>query len=95
MESMIFAFQVVPGEDSLLGYASTLEECRSNALQLRSELAVDTEVKCLAPSAVYQVKLRNLDCLSLVNVLNDRTSLCDAIILEKHHVGFVPAGEGV
>ncbi|TCN32467.1 hypothetical protein [Sinorhizobium americanum] len=72
----LYAYQITPGNDNLLFFAETLEQCQAAALEQRRDLARMTPT----PTSLTQALLR---------VLNEETSLVEACVVERKLVALV------
>ena len=90
MESILFVYQIVPGQDNLLHFSPSLDQCRSAALEQRADLKEnDPEYRNLAAMAIYECKMRLPDQQTLVSVLNDETELFRACVVDRRLVEMV------
>jgi hypothetical protein len=90
MELVVFGYQIVPGRDEPLAFAASLEECQRDALSERDELRRnDPDIEPLGAMAIYRLTLAWPDTDGLLAVLNEKTSLLDAIVIDRKLVGLV------
>nr|WP_250808843.1 hypothetical protein [Neorhizobium tomejilense] len=90
MELVVFGYQIVPGRDEPLAFAASLEECQRDALSERDELRRnDPDIEPLGAMAIYRLTLAWPDTDGLLAVLNERTSLLDAIVIDRKLVALV------
>ncbi|KAB1086383.1 hypothetical protein F4V91_08030 [Neorhizobium galegae] len=90
MELVVFGYQIVPGRDEPLAFAASLEECQREALFEREELRRnDPDIDPLGAMAIYRLTLAWPDVNGLLAVLNERTPLLDAIVVDRRLVGLV------
>ncbi|HEV7436570.1 MAG TPA: hypothetical protein VGO22_17145 [Pseudorhizobium sp.] len=92
--SKLFAFQIVPGSDDLLGYCRSMEEAVTEAAAHRMELIKARELdeedeEALQPIALYELRLRPLTLDLLLPVLNQQQELQEALVEEMTRVGEV------
>lgn len=90
MELVVFGYQIVPGRDEPLAFAGSFEECQREALSEREELRRnDPDIDPLGAMAIYRLTLAWPDIDGLLAVLNERTPLLDAIVVDRRLVGLV------
>ncbi|CAN7283073.1 hypothetical protein [Neorhizobium tomejilense] len=90
MELVVFGYQIVPGRDEPLAFAASLEECQRDALSERDDLRRnDPDIEPLGAMAIYRLTLVWPDAEGLLAVLNEKTSLLDAIVIDRKLVGLV------
>ncbi|CAN7612358.1 hypothetical protein [Neorhizobium sp. LjRoot104] len=90
MELVVFGYQIVPGRDEPLAFAASLEECQREAPFERDELRRnDPNLESLGAMAIYRLTLAWPDTEVLLAVLNEKTSLLDAIVIDRKLVGLV------
>lgn len=92
--SYLFAFQIVPGSDDLLGYCITLEEAVTKAAAHRKQLirnqALGDEDSPLHPSiALYQLDLQPITLELLLPVFNKQQDLPQALIAQMTQIGAI------
>lgn len=86
----MYAYQISPGNDDLLYFAETLEECQAAALEQRRDFNEnDPDEDELAGMAIYRCVIKMPDQQTLLRVLNDETSLIEACIVERKLVALV------
>ncbi|MCF6370703.1 hypothetical protein LXM96_17850 [Rhizobium sp. TRM95001] len=90
----LFAFQIVPGSDILLGYCRSMEETVTEAAAHRMELIKGRELgedddEVLQPIALYELRLKPLTLDLLLPVLNQQQELPEALVEEMTRVGEV------
>lgn len=86
-----YAYQVIPGSDRILHFASNLRECEAAALVQRKELRREQEYASeeLPAMALYRCTLRPPDGNTLMTVLNDEAELFKACVVDRSLVAFV------
>ncbi|MCJ9672042.1 MULTISPECIES: hypothetical protein [unclassified Neorhizobium] len=90
MELVVYGYQIVPGSDDSLGFEASLEDCQREAVAEREELRRhDPDLEPLGAMAIYRFTLAWPDTDGLLAVLNDKTSLLDAIVVDRKRVGIV------
>ncbi|WP_105432927.1 hypothetical protein [Neorhizobium sp. T6_25] len=90
MELVVFGYQIVPGSDDSLGFEASLEDCQREALSEREELRRhDPDLEPLGAMAIYRFTMAWPDIDGLLAVLNEKTSLLNALIVERKLVGVV------
>lgn len=93
METVLYAYQIVPGNDEILHFAPTLQECQQAAIDHRQELHRDQELdetyEEIGAMAVYRVVLRPPDQKAFLQVLNEEKALFDACLVERELVALV------
>jgi hypothetical protein len=90
MELVVYGYQIVPGSDESLGFEASLEDCQREAVAEREELRrTDPDLEPLGAMAIYRFTLAWPDTDGLLAVLNEKTSLLDAIVLDRKRVGIV------
>ena len=90
MELVVYGYQIVPGSDDSLGFEASLEDCQREAVAEREELRrTDPDLEPLGAMAIYRFTLAWPDTDGLLAVLNEKTSLLDAIVLDRKRVGIV------
>ncbi|CAN7623146.1 hypothetical protein [Neorhizobium sp. LjRoot104] len=90
MELVVFGYQIVPGRDEPLAFAASLEECQRDALFEREELRRnDPDIEPLGAMAIYRLTLAWPHIDRLLAVLNEKSSLLDAIVVDRKLVGLV------
>jgi hypothetical protein len=90
MELVVYAYQIVPGSDDSLGFETSLEDCQREAVAEREELRRnDPDIEPLGAMAIYRFTLAWPDTEGLLAVLNEKTSLLDAIVVDRKRVGIV------
>ncbi|WP_105432034.1 MULTISPECIES: hypothetical protein [Neorhizobium] len=76
--------------DEPLAFAASLEECQREALYEREELRRnDPDLEPLGAMAIYRFTLAWPDSEGLLAVLNEKTSLLDANVVDRKRVGVV------
>lgn len=90
METTLYAYQISPGNDDLLCFAETLEQCQAAALEQRRDFNDnDPDEGELDAMAIYRCVMRMPDQQTLLRVLNDETSLIEACVVERKLVAVV------
>ncbi|CDZ52333.1 hypothetical protein [Neorhizobium galegae] len=90
MELVVYGYQIVPGSDDSLGFEASLEDCQREAVAEREELRRhDPDLETLGAMAIYRFTLAWPDTEGLLAVLNEKTSLFDAIVVDRKRVGVV------
>lgn len=90
MELVVYGYQIVPGSDESLGFEASLEDCQREAVAEREELRRhDPDLEPLGAMAIYRFTLAWPDTDGLLAVLNEKTSLLDAIVVDRKRVGVV------
>lgn len=87
METILYAYQLSPGNDDLLWFAANQEECQRAALEQRAEVKVDEEE--LGPMAIYRFVLRQLTPAEMIRVLNEEIRLIDSAAVDRRLVSVV------
>lgn len=91
MEIIVWAYQIVPGQDELLFFAETEEACRNAALEQRAELKQrDPEDYAEMPAmALHEFTLRPMTAGELVAVLNGDANIIGACAADRRLVGLI------
>ncbi|MCJ9674394.1 MULTISPECIES: hypothetical protein [unclassified Neorhizobium] len=90
MELVVYGYQIVPGSDESLGFEASPEDCQREAVAEREELRRhDPDLEPLGAMAIYRFTLAWPDTDGLLAVLNEKTSLLDAIVVDRKRVGVV------
>ncbi|GCA50752.1 MULTISPECIES: hypothetical protein [unclassified Sinorhizobium] len=86
----LYAYQISPGNDDLLYFTETLEQCQAAALEQRRDfIENDPDEGELAAMAVYRCEMKMPDQQTLLRVLNDETTLVEACVVERKLVALV------
>lgn len=90
----LFAFQIVPGSDELLGYCATMEKAVTEAAAHRKELIRDQalgddDIRMLPPIALYELDLKPVTLELLLPVFNRRQELPETLITQMTQVGAI------
>ncbi|MDX1128716.1 hypothetical protein GOL24_31730 [Sinorhizobium medicae] len=80
----LYAYEISPGNDDLLYFTESLEECQAAALEQRRDFSENdpTKARCYGD-------LSAPDRQMLLRVLNDETSLAEACVVERKLVALV------
>ncbi|WP_172724424.1 hypothetical protein [Neorhizobium tomejilense] len=90
MELVVFGYQIVPGRDEPMAFAASLEECQRDALAERDKLRRNApDLEPLGTMAIYRFTLAWPDTDGLLAVLNEKTPLLDALVVDRKFVGLV------
>jgi hypothetical protein len=86
----LYAYQISPGNDNLLFFTETLEQCQAAALEQRRDFSEnDPDEGELAAMAIYRCEMKVPDQQTLLRVLNDETTLVEAFVVERKLVALV------
>ncbi|MDX1083761.1 hypothetical protein GOL97_18140 [Sinorhizobium medicae] len=86
----LYAYQISPGNDDLLYFTETLEQCQAAALEQRRDLNErDPDYGKVDSMAIYRCVLRIPDTQALLRVLNDETTPIEACVVERKLVALV------
>ena len=80
MRRYLYGFQIIPGCDNALGFATTLEEAVKQVEELRLDLVVDDPQHEVQASAIYEISVNEITPEHLVSVLNKRTPLAKIVL---------------
>ncbi|KKX32951.1 hypothetical protein [Rhizobium sp. LC145] len=91
MEVVIYACQIIPGDDEELHFAATLEECMRNASEILKDLRQDPDVSAdeLGARAVYECTLRTPDTATLIAILNEDSEAIRTCVASRKLVTIV------
>ena len=89
METVLFAYQITPGEDELLHFTETQEECQRAALEQRMQVKSHEDNDPLGAMAVYRMVLRPLSPAELIKVLNEETTYLNMAVVDRKLVAVV------
>ena len=91
MGIVVYAYQIIPGDDEDLHFATTLEACMKDASDLLKDLRNDPEVSPteFGARAVYECTLKMPDPATLVAFLNEHTEAIENCITDRKLVTFV------
>jgi hypothetical protein len=90
LETILYAYQMSPGEDHLLWFADTVEECERAAVEQRQEMRrelIDGEV--IGAMAIYRFVFRDLKPSELVRVLNEEKSIVEIAAVDRKLIAVV------
>ena len=90
METVLYAYQMIPGKDDLLWFAATQNECQLAAIAQRSEMkkaaSEDLQIEAMC---VYRFVFRDLRPTELVDILNCASKLLDIAVVDRRFVSFI------
>lgn len=91
MEVVVYACQIISGDDDELHFAATFEECLQHASEILQDLRQDPDidVDTLGPRAVYECTLRTPDTATLIAVLNKDPDAIHACVIDRRLVAVV------
>ncbi|MCY1347057.1 hypothetical protein D9M68_678500 [compost metagenome] len=85
----LFGHQITSGNDNLLGFAETLEECKAAAQEMIDDLNEHEPNTELGTFAIYRCEILCPDRETLIRVLNDELSLPEACVVDRHLVATI------
>ena len=83
MRSYIYGFQIVPGCDNTLGFATSLDEAVKEVRASRLDVMADDPAQEVKASAIYEISVKDITLEDLVSVLNKRSSLANIVLGER------------
>ena len=91
MRRYLYGFQIIPGCDNTLGFATSLDEAVKEVEEARLDLVVDDPLHEVQPSAIYEISVNEITPEHLVSVLNKRMSLAKIVLGDRKLVQVIGA----
>lgn len=88
MEITLYAFQFSPKASEPMFFAETLDQCRAEAIDQRTDLKSDPEYVDLPPFPLYECVV-HMDVATIIGILNDPDEAVERALISKRLIGLV------